>query len=440
MAIPGWTGQRNLAVILASFDDQVSPAAWTAQEQQRFFVGLRDYIATASYGRALLSGSVIGPYSIGNSATFGGNYGPAICAALKAAKADPNADLTSFDAVCVVFNSAGGAGFAYFGQDTCFIGSPFHTGTCWVEQNTPAGTIAHENLHAIAGVGDLYGTWNAPAQWDIMDCACGTHPSAFTKLQLRWLDPADTTTFEPNKARGFAGIGIGGGRVTLRALELPPQRGSASAVIIRLDQSRIYSLELRQRLDAYDSSQPLKPGIPDEGVLISYIEENQGAARPVHVRRLLKAGERFANMTEHVLTVACESITQGSAAIGVAYQAQIFSFWPPPPKVLPQLAAFFAVEALALAQLGGYTIPSRNTYDQFVQFNSAVGQDPQTVTADLIDRFKLQFDRQWQRSSENGASFYANTSVRWAANGVNTGDRDPLDFSVLNQSSSPDWR
>jgi hypothetical protein len=54
-----------------------------------------------------------------------------------------------------------------------------------------------------------------------MDCACGTHPSAFTKLKLNWLDQSQVRT----TAAGPAAT------ITLHALALlqpsPPGRVAA---------------------------------------------------------------------------------------------------------------------------------------------------------------------------------------------------------------------
>ena len=57
------------------------------------------------------------------------------------------------------------------------------------------GVWAMELTHVLAYYMDLY--TNDPANdlntFDNMDCACGTHPTAYTKVQLGWLEPSAIT-------------------------------------------------------------------------------------------------------------------------------------------------------------------------------------------------------------------------------------------------------
>jgi hypothetical protein len=55
----------------------------------------------------------------------------------------------------------------------------------------PVGVWAMENIHVVTGFMDLYGMPDSPGRFDTMDCACGTHPSSFTKIKLGWIDSSD---------------------------------------------------------------------------------------------------------------------------------------------------------------------------------------------------------------------------------------------------------
>lgn len=74
-----------------------------------------------------------------------------------------------------------------------------------------------EILHMTTGFGDLYNTTPHPGRFDEMACACGTHPSTYTKIRLGWIDPSEIPSLLP-----------GAGDHTLHAVALlhpaPPAR------------------------------------------------------------------------------------------------------------------------------------------------------------------------------------------------------------------------
>ena len=51
-----------------------------------------------------------------------------------------------------------------------------------------------ELTHVLTGYWDLYNIIPNLGSFDNMACACGTHPSAFTKQKLGWLDSSAVAT------------------------------------------------------------------------------------------------------------------------------------------------------------------------------------------------------------------------------------------------------
>ncbi len=56
------------------------------------------------------------------------------------------------------------------------------------------GVWAMELTHVLTSYWDLYIVTENLGSFDNMACACGTHPSAFTKQKLGWLDPSAVAT------------------------------------------------------------------------------------------------------------------------------------------------------------------------------------------------------------------------------------------------------
>src|SRR5262245_39317730 len=52
------------------------------------------------------------------------------------------------------------------------------------------GVWAMELIHGLTGFGDLYPFGGDMGSFDEMACSCGTHPSAYTKAAIGWLDTA----------------------------------------------------------------------------------------------------------------------------------------------------------------------------------------------------------------------------------------------------------
>jgi hypothetical protein len=132
------------------------------------------------------------------------------------------------------------------------------------------GVWAMELTHAIAGYADLYTNDRANDLngFDNMDCACGTHPTAYTKVQLGWLDPSAIMVDTATSAE-FALHTLG--------LVQPPPAGRCTAVRIETSGNPLF-VEARQRVDQYDGgnwwnkrllgTNEVPVGISSEGVII----------------------------------------------------------------------------------------------------------------------------------------------------------------------------
>jgi hypothetical protein len=168
-----------------------APANWADLVRQKIYYdpdpvtgidrSLRQYLFTVSYGRALLEADVLGVVNVG------------ACDINAAIEAGGNAHL--YETVGLIFTGGphGCTGWAFW--DSVFPFNPPRLTNAlrnWfrVNMDEPVGTWAMEALHCLTGFGDLYQTTNHPGGFDEMACACGTHPSSFTKLKLNWLDPS----------------------------------------------------------------------------------------------------------------------------------------------------------------------------------------------------------------------------------------------------------
>jgi hypothetical protein len=123
------------------------------------------------------------------------------------------------------------------------------------------GVWAMELTHAIAGYADLYTNDRANDLngFDNMDCACGTHPTAYTKVQLGWLDPS-AIMIDTAASAQFELHTLG--------LVQPPPAGRCTAVRIETSGNPLF-VEARQRVDQYDGGNRWNPvGISSEGVII----------------------------------------------------------------------------------------------------------------------------------------------------------------------------
>ena len=125
------------------------------------------------------------------------------------------------------------------------------------------GVWAMELMHGLTGFADLYpfGDDVDPQNpviglYDQMSAANATHPTAYTKLGIEWLDPASV-------ARHTGRVGV----YALHAVSLaqPPPSGRVAAVRIGSDVPYLM-VEARLKADPFDA------GIPREGVIVYAVQ------------------------------------------------------------------------------------------------------------------------------------------------------------------------
>ena len=242
-----WLGARRVAFVpVIRPVDTTVPNDLVAQVERRVFYdpdpatgadrSLRTYIRTVSGHRADLEAVVFQPVR--------SQTNDARDAALGAVPS-PN----GFDHIAAVplSETAGGSGTA--DVDGLYFRASLGAGV---------GVWAMEIIHAATGFGDLYLVNPNMGQFDTMACSCGTHPCAFTKLALQWLDAGTV--------RNFSG-GAATFRLHATAHEQPPPPRHTTAVRILTDSpTRYFMMEVRRRADAFDR------GLPSEGLILYEIE------------------------------------------------------------------------------------------------------------------------------------------------------------------------
>ena len=115
------------------------------------------------------------------------------------------------------------------------------------------GVWAMELTHVLTGYWDLYIYLEVPDWWfDNMACACGTHPCAFTKAVIGWLDESAIAQ-HPGGAVSYNLHSVG--------LVQPPPSGRSTAVRIGSDVP-YFMVEARQMVDQFDAI------IPNNGVIV----------------------------------------------------------------------------------------------------------------------------------------------------------------------------
>ncbi|HYP05248.1 MAG TPA: hypothetical protein VER03_03355, partial [Bryobacteraceae bacterium] len=118
------------------------------------------------------------------------------------------------------------------------------------------GVWAMEFMHSLTGFGDLYVFGGNMGRFDEMAGSAGTHPSAYTKAAIGWLD---TWAIANHTARtaDYALYSVG--------LVQPPALGRFAAIRVGSDVPYLM-VEARQRVDQFDA------GIPSEGVIVYRVQ------------------------------------------------------------------------------------------------------------------------------------------------------------------------
>jgi hypothetical protein len=298
-----WLGTKEVAFILAAAPELAPPPAnWEAQVRARVFYDptsggdLRAYLRAVSYDKARLAGDVWGPFNVAAMRPDGSwDIGGAMDQAINAGVA--TGLLGGISYFCVVFTDHPGPSWAFYGGGA---------GRCYVDMPGSLGVWAMENLHVLTEFGDLYGPADSPGGFDNMDCACGTHPSSYTKLKLGWMDSSAVTT---------VAMGTPSATVTLHALASPlsqaPTPGRAHTVRMPIPAAQQYYLaEARVRADKYEATTVgVSSGLPDEGVVVYWIDES--APPPVRLREVLDVGDSFSDATRGVELSVTSAVQAG---------------------------------------------------------------------------------------------------------------------------------
>jgi hypothetical protein len=121
------------------------------------------------------------------------------------------------------------------------------------------GVWAMELIHGLTGFGDLYPFGGDMGGFDEMACSCGTHPSAYTKAAIGWLDRGAIAAQNGRSARHeLHSVG----------LTQPPPSGRSAAV--RIGTSVPYLMSKRA-----SESTSSTPGSP------ARVRSSTGCRRPI---------------------------------------------------------------------------------------------------------------------------------------------------------------
>lgn len=121
------------------------------------------------------------------------------------------------------------------------------------------GTWAMELMHVLTGFDDLYPFGGNLGLFDEMASNGGSHPTAYTKAAIGWLD---------RKAIATAGGPIVSHRLHAVSLSQPPPPGAVTAVRVGGPSAPYVMIEARRRTDQFDER------IPAEGVIAYRVQTN----------------------------------------------------------------------------------------------------------------------------------------------------------------------
>ena len=130
------------------------------------------------------------------------------------------------------------------------------------DMSEQVGVRAMETMHVLTDFDDLYPFGGNMGAFDEMSCNCGTHPSAYTKAAVGWLDPSAIALHDVT-ARNYDLHAVG--------LVQPPPFGRWAAVRIGA-QVPYLMVEARLMVDQFESKSQFEPGIPSQGVIVYRIQ------------------------------------------------------------------------------------------------------------------------------------------------------------------------
>lgn len=325
MVVP-WMGERRVAFIPVSNSqvDSVLPSNFREQVYRRAFLdpgidgqdnSLRGYIHQVSSGRASLTGHVFPPVVADGADVIGAGL-----------RSLPHIRFGVFDipvhgfafAVVVLPHSMGAhrRGYAWYPGDT-INGISFYGRVALF--NDPAfssqqsiGVWAMETLHMICRFGDLYYSNPPLGGFDVMSCACGTHPSAYTKNQFGWVADSAIATHAIGTTKEYA-------LSTVSDIQ-PPPPGRVSAIRVNSQtDSSYYMVEARIHSDRFESPGPVSSGIPVEGVIVYHVRDTVDV---VLKRAGLVAGNQY-HRTDEDFTVQVEEDIPAGYRLRVSSRATL---------------------------------------------------------------------------------------------------------------------
>src|SRR5262249_27026169 len=272
-----WLGPKRIAFIplYRTNPPDAIPTDWEEQIWRRilFDVGthvdmsLRTYIHTVSSGRADVDAFVLSRERADQEVVPVDYLEAKLGAQLRA---------EGFDAAAIVMLGGQGAGTAEQGGFWArFVMDEF------------VGVWAMELMHVLTGFADLYPFDGNLDAFDEMACSCATHPTAYTKTKIQWLD--DSAVAVQNRREGDYNLHAVG-------LIQPPPPGRFAAVRIGADVPYLM-IEARQRVDQFDID------IPSEGVIVYRVQTGdplgnaENATAPVELLTptAIKEGESFSS-------------------------------------------------------------------------------------------------------------------------------------------------
>ena len=319
-----WVGQKKLALVPlyrsnAHPPDQI-PADWNNQILRRVLFdpdaatgadqSLRTYIHTASSGLADLDVVLMPMVTLSEQ-----DVPP------DALEAQLGAQLRGegFDAAAIVMLGGVGAG----------TNAGFWSRFVMVEA---VGVWAMEFMHSLTGFADLYPFGGNMAAFDEMACSCGTHPSAYTKAAIGWLD-GSAIALHIGQAANYTLHSVG--------LVQPPPSGRLAAVRIG-SQVPYLMVEARQRVDQFDRN------IPSEGVIVYRVQTSdplghaQNATAPVTLLTSAALTEGQAFTSDTGVTVKVTDMLPGGFSVSVDDPTNALA-------IVPDVIQLFAVSPNGIA-------------------------------------------------------------------------------------------
>jgi PASTA domain len=243
-----WIGRKKVALVPLyrpnAHPPDLIPPDWSNQILRRVLFdpdpatgmdrSLRAYIHAASSGLADLDAVVV-PMATVDAQDVPANF----------LEGQLGAQLRNqgFDAAAIVMLGGVGAGTA----------SGFWVRFVMLEG---VGVWAMEFMHSLTGFADLYPFNGNMGAFDEMAASGGTHPSAYTKVAIGWLD-ASAISLHAGGAVSYNLHSVG--------LIQPPPSGRSTAVRIG-PQAPYLMVEARQRVDQFDRN------IPSEGVIVYRVQ------------------------------------------------------------------------------------------------------------------------------------------------------------------------